>query len=950
MSTIRANSVFSWIDRHFVLVTAVFLIGSLAVAAVGLTTRDDTEPSFDPDDEIYDIANRADEVFESSSTIRSASFLVDREDGTDVLTRDGLLPLVELSRSALADPTNQQHLTDLFDRNLGLTIDGVTSVATAVDDTLPGGLAAAGDDDVKLALASVLASDAPTGGLRFTLAQAATSETAEIDGQPTTIWRSPAYQVEVRYDLASFRDEIAVDTADVADVDAALHRAGEQWLRELQAKLQPEEGPVRVIGIGIDALLTGEEQFTAGGPFIFLAVGLIVILVGVLMRSYWAGAAVASMLGATLLFYNGVLGVIGIKMTSQLILFVVPITLIAFGVDFFVHAAGRVREAALDGPPQSVYRTGLVAVLPALTLAAATSIAAFLSNVASGIEAIVQFGVAAAVGLVISYVALGWLAPRAMVGLERLAGHGRQRQPNLRRRAGVTVAFLLMAGVAGAVVTLAALAPAVGLVGVPAFLAVFVAAPVAFARRRQRTRRNAETATVTAAGGGHGSKSVGRAVHMAARWRYPTLAAFAALGVVSLLGAIRVDSAFEVSDFFSRKTDFIVGLDRLEQYYGDTVGGTAYIYLEGDLTEPSTIVAIEDTVAGLAATDAAFARDLDGTLIVTPNVVDVVRTMMALPAAAAEVGTNAGLAITDADGDGLPDDPAAIEAIYSHARTNGVVAGDGTVVFTPEQIESILFVDGDTQATRIEVLVTTFTDDAVIIDARNTLDAAAERLSVTLGSTVPTVTVSGDVIASQDSLAAFTRAMVVSLPIAVAVTVLIVGLAIRSVRYSVVTIMPILLVVFGVWGYMWARGFTVNVVTATIAAIAVGVGIDFCTHFTVRFREELMVVQDRFLAVRRAGEGTGGALAISALTSIAGFGVMTAAPAPIFASFGELMAVMILLSAVVALFVLPCLLVMVTRPTDVTEPTEPPTGTDRRDPLTTESNPPPEVPAPAPAV
>ncbi|MCP5032924.1 MAG: MMPL family transporter, partial [Actinomycetia bacterium] len=188
----------------------------------------------------------------------------------------------------------------------------------------------------------------------------------------------------------------------------------------------------------------------------------------------------------------------------------------------------------------------------------------------------------------------------------------------------------------------------------------------------------------------------------------------------------------------------------------------------------------------------------------------------------------------------------------------------------------------------------------------------ATRLAGELGPVVKIVSVSGDVIASQDSLAAFTDAMMVSLPIALILTVVIVGLVLRSVRYSTVTILPILLVVFGVWGYMWLRGFTINVVTATIAAIAVGVGIDFCTHFSVRFREELTAGFDRMTAVRRAGEGTGSALAVSAFTSIVGFGVMTAAPAPIFASFGELMAVMIALSALVALLVLPCLLVVVT--------------------------------------
>jgi predicted RND superfamily exporter protein len=108
------------------------------------------------------------------------------------------------------------------------------------------------------------------------------------------------------------------------------------------------------------------------------------------------------------------------------------------------------------------------------------------------------------------------------------------------------------------------------------------------------------------------------------------------------------------------------------------------------------------------------------------------------------------------------------------------------------------------------------------------------------------------------------------------------------------------------------RGHTINAITATIAAIAVGVGIDFSTHFTMRFREEFANEPSRFPALRRAGEGTGGALVLSALTSVIGFGVMAMAPTPLFASFGELMAVMVIFSAVVALLVLPSLLIVVT--------------------------------------
>ena len=100
--------------------------------------------------------------------------------------------------------------------------------------------------------------------------------------------------------------------------------------------------------------------------------------------------------------------------------------------------------------------------------------------------------------------------------------------------------------------------------------------------------------------------------------------------------------------------------------------------------------------------------------------------------------------------------------------------------------------------------------------------------------------------------------------------------------------------------------------TATIAAIAIGIGIDFATHVTVRFREEFEGEPSRFPALRRAGEVTGGALAISALTSILGFFALSLAPTPIFATFGLLTAVMIAIAFLVSIVVLPSLLLFVT--------------------------------------
>ena len=155
--------------------------------------------------------------------------------------------------------------------------------------------------------------------------------------------------------------------------------------------------------------------------------------------------------------------------------------------------------------------------------------------------------------------------------------------------------------------------------------------------------------------------------------------------------------------------------------------------------------------------------------------------------------------------------------------------------------------------------------------------------------------------------------MLLALPVALVLCALLASVFMRSLKYGLASVTPILLVVGWVYGFMYLFDYKINVVTATIAAIAVGVGIDYSTHFTMRFREEFEHEPSRFPALRRAGEGTGGALAISALSSIIGFTVMAFAPMPIFQTFGTLTAVMIVFSLLVALLVLPSVLLVVTR-------------------------------------
>ena len=922
---VKSYALYEWINRHPWLIATVLVVLAVGLAALYPVVADQSEPSFDPKGPIYDTRDLVNDVFASSSSTREVVFIVENPSGGDVLTRDALLELKENQDALLADSESQNHLATTFARDLGVTIEGVYSIASAVDIALPGGLEAASDADVKITLAGLFADDAPTSSLRFLLAPMGTTrDVAAVDGASVVVWESPAFFARVVYDFDTFdQGQLLEAFGEKTSLEA------ERWLRTVQTSLRGDEVSVTAIGVAMDTGLVAEEQTMAAAPYLLAAVAFIVILVGALLRSYWAAMIVGAGLGVTMMLYGGINALLGLKMNSPLLIMIVPIALISFGVDFFIHASGRTREMQVMGFKRDrAYPLGLTAVSAALLLAALSSAAAFLSNAVSGIEGIVEFGIAAAVGLLLSYMILGWIAPKLLLSTEERLGP-RPADLSHLRTAAQKVGFVVASFIAAIAVTMTIVMPAVGWVLYLVFLLLFVYVPYRFTRRRnRRAAESGRPLTDAVKGAGHGFSAAGTTVHFVARWRVFAIPLVAALAVVALIGASRVERGFEVKDFFSSKTDFVASLDKLELYWGSGGGTSDYLYVEGDLTDPATLVAVETAQAEIAASDAAFVRDFNGDVEFEPNAVAVVRIATASTPMRAAIAAEQGVEITDDDGDGIADTREQVAAIYRFVTTNSVVDDDGIEIFPVNQTETILYVSDDVQGTKVATGIATFTDDQVILAGRAVLEDAAVGLRSTISDGTATVAVSGGAITSQDSMDTFLQSMLFSLPIAVVLTSLLVSITLffifrhfgrrmasilkRSGRYAVISMIPILLVVAMVYGFMYLVGYRLNLITAMIAAISIGVGVDYATHFTVRFIEEFEHEPSRFPALRRTGEGTGGALTISAVTSMTGFLIMAAAPMPMFVTFGVLTAVMIGCSLIVTLLVLPSLLLLVT--------------------------------------
>ena len=122
---------------------------------------------------------------------------------------------------------------------------------------------------------------------------------------------------------------------------------------------------------------------------------------------------------------------------------------------------------------------------------------------------------------------------------------------------------------------------------------------------------------------------------------------------------------------------------------------------------------------------------------------------------------------------------------------------------------------------------------------------------------------------------------------------------------GVLTTVPVGVVVLLAFGIMAGLGIPFGPVTATIAALAIGIGIPYMIHITHRYQEDRIRTTNADEAIDSTLTFTGGALAGSALTTVAGFGILVVSSTIPFRQFGFVTAYTILLSLLAAVLFLP---------------------------------------------
>ena len=127
---------------------------------------------------------------------------------------------------------------------------------------------------------------------------------------------------------------------------------------------------------------------------------------------------------------------------------------------------------------------------------------------------------------------------------------------------------------------------------------------------------------------------------------------------------------------------------------------------------------------------------------------------------------------------------------------------------------------------------------------------------------------------------------------------------------SIVVIVPQVLPAVAVLGVMGWAGVPLDLITVTIAAVAMGVGIDAAIQYTVRYRIELDACGDRREAVRRSHATIGRSIWIATSIMVAGFAVLALSDFVPTALFGLFNALAMVMGQFAALTVLPALFLL----------------------------------------
>ena len=147
--------------------------------------------------------------------------------------------------------------------------------------------------------------------------------------------------------------------------------------------------------------------------------------------------------------------------------------------------------------------------------------------------------------------------------------------------------------------------------------------------------------------------------------------------------------------------------------------------------------------------------------------------------------------------------------------------------------------------------------------------------------------------------------LLASLGTSVIIAAAIVAILMGSIVAGLVAVLPLGFAIVMSFGMMGFSGMTLNIATAMVSSITIGIGIDYAIHFISRYKEAYRESGSAAAAVAQTASTSGRAILFNAVSVIGGFMVLLFSAFSALKSFGGMISLSMAVSAVSALTVIP---------------------------------------------
>lgn len=149
-----------------------------------------------------------------------------------------------------------------------------------------------------------------------------------------------------------------------------------------------------------------------------------------------------------------------------------------------------------------------------------------------------------------------------------------------------------------------------------------------------------------------------------------------------------------------------------------------------------------------------------------------------------------------------------------------------------------------------------------------------------------------------------------SLLFALVAIFILISIIFRSLSAGILGSLPLVFAVLCTFGFMGWSGIELNIVTALLSSISVGLGVDFTIHMFWRMKSEISMGLSYESAARAALRTTGRGITINAISVMLGFSVLFLSSFPLIKSFALLIILSLLFCLVSALLLIPAICII----------------------------------------